>query len=83
MLEIPLRRFAARWVWMLASGGVIIWLQQMIAAHALTIDSWMKWLVAGACYTVVAVAVTLASSAVFYRRELRNSAQLVKAMLKR
>ena len=83
MLEIPLRRFAARWVWMLASGGVIIWLQQLIAAHALTIDSWMKWLVAGACYTVVAVAVTLASSAVFYRRELRNSAQLVKAMLKR
>ena len=83
MLQMPLTRFAARWLWMLASGGIIVWAQRLVTNYALVIDSWMTWLAAGICCMAVAAAVTLVSSALCYRQELRNAGQLLKAMLKR
>lgn len=83
MLGMSLTRFVGRWIWMLGSGAVILGLQLILVNRVLVIDSWMMWAVGGVCCVAVALAVTLFSSAICYCQELRNAAQLVKAMLKR
>lgn len=83
MLGMSMARFVGRWIWMLGSGAVILGLQLLLVNRVLVIDSWMMWAVGGVCCVAVALAVTLFSSAICYRQELRNAAQLVKAMLKR
>ena len=83
MLGMSLTRFVGRWIWMLGSGAVILGLQLLLVNRILVIDSWMMWAVGGVCCVAVALAVTLFSSAICYRQELRNATQLLKAMLKR
>ena len=83
MLGMSLTRFMGRWIWMLGSGAVILGLQLLLVNRVLVIDGWMVWAVGGVCCVAVALAVTLISSAICYRQELRNATQLVKAMLKR
>ena len=83
MLGMSLARFIGRWLWMLGSGAVILGLQLLVVNRVLVIDGWVMWAAGGVCCVIIALAVTLFSSAICYRQELRNAVQLVKAMLKR
>lgn len=83
MLGIPMRQFVGHLVWLLASSGVIVMAQLFIVNGVLNINGWLQWIVAGAICVIVAGIVIVISSLLFYKKELRNSIQLVKVMLSR
>lgn len=81
MLNRPIRKVIGKFIWLCCNVGIIFLLWRFLPR--IDITTWISWIINGFVWTFISLLVTIATSFVVFRGELRRSKEVVRRMLKK